>query len=131
MNKKIILVFFITFIITIFAYTTYSKSYTETIKVSYNSLDIKSTKDKNLIKIIKDIYTNINYNIVLDAKSLEQFDKYNLWLEKKNEKNRVINLSIYTKDDEILIFNKLNGKYGSLDEIYNNKLKEIIKEVNH
>ncbi len=129
-KKKIILCFLTIFIITILTYTKYSKSYDETMRISYNSLDIKSTNDKNLIKIAKDIYENIDYNIFFDIKILEQFDKYTLWLEKKNEKVRIINLSIWIKDNEIFIFNKLNGKYGYLSPTYNDKLKEIIKEVN-
>lgn len=129
-KKKIILCFLTIFIIAILTYTKYSKSYDETMRISYNSLDIKSTNDKNLIKIAKDIYENIDYNIFFDVKILEQFDKYTLWLEKKNEKVRIINLSIWIKDNEIFIFNKLNGKYGYLSPTYNDKLKEIIKEVN-
>ncbi|WP_096156472.1 hypothetical protein [Bacillus sp. FJAT-45066] len=110
--KKMLILFLAAILLTTFTGCTKEET-SELIKVADSTNDFKEITNKKDISNIKDIMKRVEWKESLKRPSDKE--SYSFWLEKEGNKERLTNYEVWFEDNQTIVFDKLNGKLGLVD----------------
>jgi hypothetical protein len=122
--KKMLILFLAAILLTTFTGCT-KEEIKELIRVANSTNDFKEISNKKDISNIKDIMTRVEWKESLKRPSDKE--SYSFWLEKEGNKERLTNYEVWFEDNQTIVFDKLNGKYGLVDNSDAPNLEQHLK----